>query len=153
MQSVHKSSGLRVVIITGRSPHQKNLCVRLAQKHEVVGILHPIEDAKGAGRLFKKLGRQINREGWGIVLLHALKGMPAGRVQKNVGSGLDAPNWNESVEAYNRLDKSLIFPSCNVKSPETHALLRSLRPDVAICLGGPVYPKELIEAAPLMLNF
>jgi methionyl-tRNA formyltransferase len=153
MQSVDKTSGLRVVIVTGKGPHQKNLCVKLAENHEVVGIVHPKDEPAGLSASFKKLRRQLKREGFSTVLLHALKGLPVGRAPKHNGSASELPDFKQSVEDYNRLDRSLIFSSCDVKSPEAHALLRSLRPDVTVCLGGPVYPKAFIEASPLMLNF
>jgi hypothetical protein len=152
MQAVDKS-GLRVVIVTGKGPHQKNLCVKLARNHQVVGILHPQDEPGGLSASFKKLRRQLKREGFGTVLLHALKGLPAGAISNHNPTAADIPGFTQPVEDYDRLDRALIHSSCNVKSPDAQALLRSLRPDVTVCLGGPVYPKAFIEASPLMLNF
>jgi hypothetical protein len=146
---------MRVVIVTGRSPHQKNLCVKLARSQEVVGIIRPEDEPRGPGVSFRKLVRQMRKDGVALVLLHALKGLPAGGrgLAPNGGpAASDVPDFNASVGEYTSLSASL-FHDCNVKSPDAVSSLKSLRPDVTICLGGPVYPKEFIKASPLMLNF
>ena len=63
------------------------------------------------------------------------------------------PNFDAAVKEYDDLPAPLIHPSCDVESPEAYALLRALRPDVTVCLGGPVYPQAFIDCSPLTLNF
>jgi methionyl-tRNA formyltransferase len=62
-------------------------------------------------------------------------------------------DFSEGVAAYEAIPKSLIHLDCDVRDKNVHDELRLLQPDVAICLGGPVYPKGFIDAFPLTLNF
>jgi folate-dependent phosphoribosylglycinamide formyltransferase PurN len=147
---------MRVVIVTGQRPHHKNLCVKLARTQDVVGIIHPAMEVSSFRNVFRKWLRQTKKNGIPLMLLAALRRLPAGG-----GSGAakpdfpvaDAPDFKRAEQDYAALAQDLIHVSCDVHSPETHALLRSLRADVAVCLGGPIYPRQFIECCPLMLNF
>jgi hypothetical protein len=58
----------------------------------------------------------------------------------------------DAVRLYDALPAGLVHRDVDVHT-EGPALLERLRPDVVVVLGGPVYPKAFIEAAPLVLNF
>jgi methionyl-tRNA formyltransferase len=61
--------------------------------------------------------------------------------------------FKQSMEGYGFIPAGLIRADCEVRDIRQHDFVRSLRPDVTICLGGPLYPKEFIDASPLTLNF
>lgn len=140
---------MRVVVITGTAPHHRQLCTTLYRTGMVVGIIHPEEIQLSLTRRFQREIRLARKYG----LPHALL-----RVFGRMHSLLPAKDCTVAAQpaeltAYDRIPRSIIHIGCNVRSAVTVNLLRSLRPDVTVCLGGPVYPKALIEASPLILNF
>ena len=144
---------MRVVVVTGCQPHHKNLCVRLARSHEVVGIIHPAEPSRTPSSTLRKFCREVHEYGPGLFalrLLGKLYGSERGPREPKMRTLRD---FTEQEREYLALPKALLHGPCNVRSAETHDLLKSLRPDVTICLGGPIYPKAFIEASPLTLNF
>jgi hypothetical protein len=60
--------------------------------------------------------------------------------------------FSEAVRSYDALPAGLVHRDVDVHA-EGPVLLGRLHPDVVVVLGGPVYPKAFIEAAPLVLNF
>jgi methionyl-tRNA formyltransferase len=57
------------------------------------------------------------------------------------------------VDAYYRIPADRIFPDVALRDSGAVDLLKSLRPDATICLGGPIVPGAFIGASPLTLNF
>jgi methionyl-tRNA formyltransferase len=58
----------------------------------------------------------------------------------------------DAVRSYDALPARLVHRDVDVHT-EGPAILERLGPDVVVVLGGPVYPREFIESAPLVLNF
>jgi len=137
---------MRVVIITGTAPHHQYLCAELVKACTVVGIIHPAASRPGPVHSIQQAFRRAKRHGWSTVLLQL-----AGKLLPEPDfRGLD---FTAGIDAYKGIPSTLIHADCDIQSTETQALLRSLRPDVMVCLGGPLYPKALIDASPLTLNF
>src|SRR5215470_12239402 len=89
---------MRIVIVTGQSQRHKHLCVALASKHDVVGIIHPrIAKQSGSKRVVRLL--QIHRtHGWMQTFLHLLARAPSG-----------LSGWNPDAE--DRKAESRLFPA------------------------------------------
>ena len=145
---------MKVVILTRDDPHHKFLCVRLARKHNVVGIVHPQADA-GTGRL-RRIRNWAKMYGWPLALLSVcaaapktMSGWPMKRELANTGKQFYAPFTAE----YDTLDPKLIHRGVDVKSAAARELIVRLDPDVVVALGGPIYPAEFIAACKLILNF
>lgn len=143
---------MRVVIITGTRPHHKNLCAAIATEHEVVGVIHPAGKRLSMWNRLNRLSRRVRSHGWPIVALHFLGAGASISKPRDCGY-LDETRFAEGLEAYDTISGHLIHSSCDVASSTTSDLVRALKPDVTLCLGGPVYPQSLIEASPLTLNF
>jgi folate-dependent phosphoribosylglycinamide formyltransferase PurN len=140
---------MRVVIVTGTAPHHKNLCAKIAQSYEVVGIIHPSEpnNSKWHG-----LKRYASRDELLLGIHHAL-GKVIGKRRGTHRSEPGTTDAQNGAKEYLHIAESLIHSSCDVNATETHALLQRLRPDVTVCLGGPIYPKAFLRCSPIMLNF
>jgi methionyl-tRNA formyltransferase len=143
----------KIVIVTGDSPHHKQLVVRLAEQHNVVGILHPAE--RNNGGKFHRLRNWAKRHGWPLALLSAAAALPeavSGWTMKEELARAEE-RYQPFVAKYEKLDKALIHPAVDVRSTAARELMRRLDPDVAVTLGGPLYPSEFIASCRLMLNF
>jgi len=144
---------VRVVIVTGTKPHHKSLCAEIGKAFDLVGIIHPA-DKSGGYTHGRRLLRAAKRHGWPLAFLHML-----GRIAPSHALWIDASpvasvdRLSKGVADYGRIPRSLIHDAQNVRDPATTAVLRSLRADVIVCLGGPVYPASFIQAAPLVLNY
>ena len=68
------------------------------------------------------------------------------------GPALDAV-FNGAAGEYDERAAAVAIAVDDVNSAATIEHLRSLQPDVVVCLGGPIYREALIEAVPLMVNF
>jgi hypothetical protein len=141
---------MKVAIITGTRPHHKYLCGALYRAFEVVGIIHPFEKSAGKMDLIRRFERRRQTQGFALASFHVLaKFFPAPQeTQKNQPEFLQG-----SREIYENIDPSVIHYDVDVRQSGAHELLRRLKPDVTVCLGGPVYPAALINASPLTLNF
>jgi folate-dependent phosphoribosylglycinamide formyltransferase PurN len=146
---------MRVVIVTGKAPHHKYLCTKIAEFYNVVGILHPVRAGLGAAGSIRRITRGGRSYGWVTMGSHLLERMFSRFENKRSLSngGLHLVDFSDGVAAYDRIPGSLIHAHCDMRDTDAHALLRSLQPDVTLCLGGPVYPKAFIDASPLTLNF
>src|SRR5438105_15572604 len=122
---------MRVVIVTGTALHHKNLCVKLAQAHHVVGIIHPEERSNRTGML-QKIRHHVRKKEVSLALLHGLRKVFGVNdySPKIGGSQSQSSVFQDTEQHYLRLPKSLIHNSCDVNSAETHTLVRSLQPDV-----------------------
>jgi methionyl-tRNA formyltransferase len=119
----------------------------------VAGIIHPLEPRPRATLRIRRLIRQAKSHGWAAVALHVL-GKTTARTKAHKRGGQMRPvDFSAGVVAYDRIPSSLIHTDCDVRQSGSADLLRSLQPDLSLFLGGPVYPKAFIEAAPLSLNF
>ena len=139
---------MKVVIVTGKHAHHKRLCAILAEEFRVVGILHPADRSSSAGSGLRRLRTSVRRQGWGLTLAHIV----ASAMAKARSRGRESRMACDEA-SYESIQQSLIYPECDVQGGGAADLLRSLRPDVTVCLGGPIYPQEFIRASPLMLNF
>jgi len=145
---------MRVVIVTGTEPHHKSLCTEISKAFNVVGIMHPASTPRPVVR-GRRFVRQAKTDGWPLAIMHVL-GKLASRSRTCVdgltGASLRAA-FSGGTAGYQDIPRSLIHSSCDVHDPRSWDLLRSLRPNVTLCLGGPLYPKQFIDASPLMLNY
>jgi folate-dependent phosphoribosylglycinamide formyltransferase PurN len=143
----------KIVIVTGESPHHKQLIVRLAEHHHVVGILHPVVGPAG-GKLHR-LRSWARGHGWPLALLSATAALPkavSGWTMKQELAKAEE-RYERFVAEYEKLDKGLIHRAVDVKSAAACELMSRLDPDVVVTLGGPLYPSEFIASCRLMLNF
>lgn len=147
---------MRVVIVTGTQPHHKNLCGAITSAFNVVAIIHPAEAASSAAVRGRRLLRQGRTHGWPLAIMRVLGEVSSRRKARAgcvEGPSTSPTGFSEGIEAYQRIPRSLIRTNCDVRDSRSHEFLRSLRPDVTLCLGGPVYPTAFIDASPLTLNF
>lgn len=147
---------MRVVIVTGTQPHHKNLCGAITSAFNVVAIIHPAERVSGSAMRGRRLLRQARTNGWPLAIMRVLGELSSrwkGRAGCVEGGSTRSTGFSEGIEAYQRIPRSLIRTNCDVRDPRSHEFLRSLCPDVTLCLGGPVYPRPFIDASPLTLNF
>jgi folate-dependent phosphoribosylglycinamide formyltransferase PurN len=145
---------MRVVIVTGTKPHHKNLCAVIARAHNVVGIIHPSTMAAKPLVKVQRIIRRAKSYGWGVVGAQALARLPFGGANyRSNGKNESGADFAEGVAVYEEICKPLAHFGCDVRAASSALLLKSLKPDVTICLGGPVYPKTFIEAGALSLNF
>jgi folate-dependent phosphoribosylglycinamide formyltransferase PurN len=147
---------MRVAIVTGQDPHHKHLCVKLASICNVVAIIHPTNSGRRSKLPFGRLLRQSKSRGLFTVAMYLLGKVFSGISKSRPSAGASLPKnagFSGSIAEYDRIPASLIHSDCNVRDPEVISLLQSVKPDVTVCLGGPVYPSAFIEASPLTLNF
>jgi hypothetical protein len=148
---------VRVAIVTPAQPlHHQHFCAFLARRHDVVGIVHPRPRVNGKGGQLKRLRREVKDHGAGHALIRTLASVPGPLRGWDAaaarGPALSAV-FNGAAAEYDELAAPLARAVDDVNGPEAVAHLRSLDADVVVCLGGPIYRKPLIEAAPLMINF
>ena len=147
---------MRVVICTGTQPHHKNLCGAIMSAFNVVAIIHPAEVASSSAVRGRRLLRQGRTHGWPLAIMRLLGELSSRRKARAgcvEGPSPSPTGFSEGIEAYRRIPRSLIRTNCDVRDSRLHEFLRSLCPDVTLCLGGPVYPRTFIDASPLTLNF
>jgi methionyl-tRNA formyltransferase len=148
---------LRVVVITpGSPPHHLHFCVHLTRRHDVVGVVHPTPPRRGYRANIRRLRSQIRRAG---PIDFALRG--AARLPPAI-SGWNLADARARAEERHFADARLAYETevaarahrvADVNDPASIALIRSLSPDVVVCLGGPIYKRQLIAACGTMINF
>lgn len=143
---------MKIAIITGRRPHHKNLCVRLAERHELVAVIHPASSASSGKTTV--LRRDLRKRGPMHTMLRVLARLPGGLSgwDRSVDSEEVARRFPEAEAAYSRLDPTTIY-DLDPNGADAIDVIRAASPEVVVCLGGPVFREALIEACPLMLNF
>lgn len=147
---------MRVVIVTGTQPHHKNLCGAITGAFNVVGIIHPAEAPSRSAMRGRRLLRQAKTHGWPLAIMRVLGKLSSRRRDRAgcaEGTSALSVDFSDGIEGYDRIPRSLIRTDCDVRDSRSHDFLRSLCPDVTLCLGGPVYPRQFIDASPLTLNF
>jgi folate-dependent phosphoribosylglycinamide formyltransferase PurN len=143
---------MRIVIITDKGLMHKHLCVRLAGEHNVVGILHSSQPQRK--RSVRSLIAEVRARSLVGTVLHKLGNRSlVGWSRKHAVQRAQRRFFADTAEAYSRLAHDAARDVANINSPESVGLVRGLRPDVTICLGGPVYRDQLLEASPLTLNY
>lgn len=140
---------MKVVVVTGTEPHHLRLCEEIARRFRVVGILHPERAEKGLEKRWTGFLKRKRTYGWTLYGLHLLGKLPRGTCDR----GSEMRGKDVRAERVDAATSGIVRNRCDVTDRSTWELLRSLNPDVTICLGGPVYPAGFIEASPLMLNF
>lgn len=148
---------MNVVIITTQAEiYHQYLCAEIAKNHNVVAILHPRPRTYSRKESRDLRWNSIRRHGF---IFYFLKWISANRFFK-VG-------WNETAdlelaqqrffpdaqEDYRRYAESKAHIVDDINSEESTTLLKSFKPDVVVCSGGPIYREQLIKACGLMLNF
>jgi methionyl-tRNA formyltransferase len=147
---------VNVAIITGQELRSKHLCAELFAKHNVVAILHPRPARKTSTQRLDQLRREIRNRGLsgtGSFLLGRRAGFLTGWNQEQAVREAESEVFPDTAGRYREIDRSLIHVVDNINSPESTGLLEKLKVDVAVCLGGPIYRRPLIESLPVMLNF
>lgn len=149
---------LNVVIMTtpGEGFH-KHLCASIAARHNVVGIVHPILNRAGGGFFDLKAHRRaIEKKGFAFHFLTKLGDNKFKKIGWNLEQDVaeaEAGFFPDAQTNYDAIDPSIIHHVENINGENSVALMKSLSPDVIINSGGPIYKKDLIETAPLMLNY
>jgi folate-dependent phosphoribosylglycinamide formyltransferase PurN len=148
---------MNVVIITTREEiYHQYLCVELARRHNVVGVIHPRPKRWTRADVRQARRRDIQTFGLTYYVLRKL----ARNRYKTLGwdeqADLEQAQrrfFPDAAEAYRREVAPRARDVDDVNAPEAVDLLRSLQPDAVVCSGGPIYREPLIRAAGLMLNF
>jgi Formyl transferase len=143
---------VRVVVVTGEKLHHKQLCVGLFNRHEVVGIVHPLGTE---GSRLRRLRNRARNYGLIYVALSTATNGPrwlAGWATKPELDREARERFGSIGKSYDDLPESLIHRNIDIRDSGLQ-LLQRLKPDVVVVLGGPVYPREFIQSAPLVLNF
>ncbi|HEU5123474.1 MAG TPA: formyltransferase family protein [Verrucomicrobiae bacterium] len=139
---------MRVVIVTGQRPHHKNLCVQLARAHELVAILHPAATSRShTSRWFAR----VKKQGLLWTLLN-LTGQ-AGRRKLEQSFKAQESELAGVVAEFDQIATGIRHFVDDFGADSNLDRLKTLAPDVVVCLGGPVYPKSFIQACPLVLNY
>ena len=143
---------MRLVIVTGTRPHHKHLCAVLAAKFDVAAIIHPGVERRSPIEIARRLIRQTNRDGMMITGLYGLE-KAISRLSPKSGNPAAAVDFSDGVREYEALQQRLIHAQADVRSQKAENLVRSVKPDVTVCLGGPLYPQSFVNASPLTLNY
>jgi len=149
---------MRVTIITPARPlHHRYFCAYLAERHDVVAVVHPVPPSRGTYARVRREGRRIARLGLVDGPLPALARAPAGVSGWSRGRALrdaDSRFFRDASDYYERVGVDRVARTVqDINSPESIALVRELASDVVVCHGGPIYGRGLIEACGTMLNF
>ena len=148
---------MRVVIVTPEdAAHHRHLCVRLVSGHDVVGVLHPEPRASDVRTKVGRARRQLRRSGVVQTALRALATTPTPLAGWHAGSATHAAEgrfFPDVDDAYRDIVAPLAHHVRDVNGDETLRLVRDLAPDAVVCLGGPIYGRELVEACQPMFNF
>ena len=143
---------MRVVIITDKGLMHKYLCVQIAERHDVVAVLHPAGRSPAAQGRWRSIAADVRKYGAPATILQKLSGRvgwnrqaSVQRAQQRVFAGVDA--------AYDARVARVARDVEDVNGPHAVRLLADLEADVVLCLGGPIYRAPLIKAAKLMLNY
>jgi folate-dependent phosphoribosylglycinamide formyltransferase PurN len=142
---------MRIAIITGRRPHHKNLCVRLAEHHELVAVIHPTSSVPTRNTVLRRHLHDRGLTGRLLRVRRQLQSIPAAR-RSSVDSEEVAQRFPEAEAAYARLDATTIH-DLDPNGAKAIDVFRAASPEVVVCLGGPVFRQPLIDASPLMINF
>jgi folate-dependent phosphoribosylglycinamide formyltransferase PurN len=148
---------VRIVVITPRAErHHQFFCARLAELHDVVGVLHPVSRRSGLRRRASRLRREVARSGATYAVLRTLAELRSPLLGWDaVAAHAEAEErfFPDAATAYERSVASVAHEVTDVNSAATIERLRALAPDAVVCLGGPIYRAPLIESAGLMVNF
>jgi folate-dependent phosphoribosylglycinamide formyltransferase PurN len=148
---------LRVAVITpSAAPHSRSLCAVIAERHELVGVLHPARSAPTRAKRLRQLRAELRRLG---PLEESLRVLGTSRsplrgwdLRQDTGAAL-ADAFPDANARYEQRVAAVAEPVEDVNGPAAIARLKALSPDVVCCLGGPIYRAPLIASVPLMLNF
>jgi folate-dependent phosphoribosylglycinamide formyltransferase PurN len=148
---------LRVAVITPHgAPHSQSLCAAIAERQELVGVLHPAPAAPTRARRVRQLRNELRRLG---PLEETLRLVGTSRsplrgwdLRKDTASAL-ADTFPGADARYEATVAPVAERVEDVNGPTAIARIEELAPDVVCCLGGPIYRAPLIGSVPLMLNF
>jgi methionyl-tRNA formyltransferase len=149
---------VRVALITPAAPaHHQHFCAYLAARHDVVGVIHPSGQRQGRGSKVRRLRKQTAASGVVVTTLRLLAKMPRFVAGWNAEAALadaEAQLFSEAAGEYDDAHIPAIAHHVeDVNSARSIELLRSLEPDLVVCLGGPIYRPPLIAACKTMINF
>jgi methionyl-tRNA formyltransferase len=148
---------VKVAIVTpGGSPQGQHLCAEVAERHELVGVLHPQPRPSGGARgKLKRIRREAADFGVPYELLRLAAAAPGGVAgwKQSQAAGLSSELFRDAAARYEAQAARLAQSVADVNAPESVEWLAASGADVGICLGGPIYRAPLIESVPLMLNF
>lgn len=149
---------MNVVIVTGEQPHHRFLCAQIARTHAVTAVLHPVGSGSSLFSKLRRVRRRLSNLGpawtiWNLIgqvgRRRLEQGLAAAESPERGGGGLgETEREYGALKAERRIHHVVDFRAASTM----HALKRA-EPHVVICLGGPVYPREFIEACPLVLNY
>jgi methionyl-tRNA formyltransferase len=143
---------MRIVIITGQLPHHKNLCARIDREFPVAAVFHPNLDTRTFPKTFKKFMKEVSQNGFIYTSLRIL-GKKLGWPLNSNYKEAESRYFAQEEEEYNKKLAAKSHCVKDINSEEVIELIKENKPDVVLCLGGPVYGKKLIDCCPLMLNW
>jgi len=135
--------GMRVIVVTGTSSAQKYFASAIAAKNDVVAVLHPTSKPPITARqIIASRGKVLTR-------VPLVSGWDQRRATR-VAAAQMIPDADESyVLRCRRVARTVT----DVNSADSIRSMLSLRPDVVLCFGGPIYGARFIEAFPAVLNY
>lgn len=168
-----------VAIITGTLPFQKYFCVEMAQRQNVVAIIHPGHGARPTTSKFNRLRNKIKDRGVLRLIPDQIAARPyiaasrkhgaiphflhhLGRTGNSKYLGwsrakatqrADDEFFRSAPEQFAKSLSEIATTVDDINSDEAVAILRDIDADVVICLGGPLYRPPLINACRLILNY
>src|SRR5437764_14312474 len=107
---------MRIVIVTGTQLHHRHLCSVLAERFEVVGILHPVTPRRT--RALRRLVRRMISQGPVTAVSHAVAAITQTRRKEKAVNG---PNGQAdeifgSASRYDQIESNLIHRGCDVST-------------------------------------
>lgn len=149
---------MRVAIITPAQPlHHKHFCAYLAERHDVVSILHPAGQRSSRTQKLTRVGRRFGKLGLVYGAMHALTAAPqqvSGWSQGDALRRAEQQFFAAAADDYDRLKLGNVAHAvADINGPESVGLIREVAPEVVLCLGGPIYRKALIDACGTMINY
>jgi hypothetical protein len=122
----------------------------------VVGVVHPAPLPGGLAPKLRKARRQLRDSGPVYGTLRVLASVPSPVIGWDWISATEEAEerfFPDVDEAYRDLVAPIAHTVSDVNAPAAIRLVRDLRPDAVVCLGGPIYRRPLIEACEPMFNF
>jgi folate-dependent phosphoribosylglycinamide formyltransferase PurN len=145
---------IAIIAPTDFAPH-KYLCTEIARKFDLVAIFNPIRRSDTKRTRFQRLLSGLRRHG---LLYYSM--MKAASLDKPAIGWSRAHGMDRATEAFfGHIEKDFslaaarMVENVDISSPTAVDLLSRPHPDIVICSGGPIYPKSMIEALPLILNY
>lgn len=147
---------MKIVVITGKKPHMLSLCKKL-EHHNIVACFHfkPHDEGKTIED-FKIEEHEIVKEKYGVDYANSYINANYPDIpwpSEFLPGYLEADEYFRDSSGYGNIPIEDIHNVNDINSIETINHIKTYKPDVVICHGGPIYSKELIDSFDLVLNY